>query len=56
MSRKGNCWDNSAMESFFKTLFIQDGCWAAVESMPETATGFTVELTQASASTTTAVP
>ena len=23
MSRKGNCWDNSAMESFFKTLKVE---------------------------------
>ena len=23
MSRKGNCWDNSAMESFFKTLEVE---------------------------------
>jgi putative transposase len=23
MSRRGNCWDNSAMESFFKTLKVE---------------------------------
>ena len=23
MSRKGNCWDNSPMESFFKTLKVE---------------------------------
>jgi transposase InsO family protein len=23
MSRKANCWDNSAMESFFKTLKVE---------------------------------
>ncbi len=23
MSRKGNCWDNAAMESFFKTLEVE---------------------------------
>jgi transposase InsO family protein len=23
MSRKGNCWDNAAMESFFKTLKVE---------------------------------
>ena len=23
MSRKGNCWDNTAMESFFKTLKVE---------------------------------
>jgi transposase InsO family protein len=23
MSRKGNCWDNAPMESFFKTLKVE---------------------------------
>ncbi|MFN9968450.1 MAG: integrase core domain-containing protein, partial [Phycisphaerae bacterium] len=23
MSRRGNCWDNAAMESFFKTLTVE---------------------------------
>jgi transposase InsO family protein len=23
MSRSGNCWDNSAMESFFKSLKVE---------------------------------
>ena len=23
MSRRGNCWDNAAMESFFKTLKVE---------------------------------
>ena len=32
MSRKANCWDNSAMESFFKTLKV-----ALVYSQPKAA-------------------
>ena len=28
MSRKGDCWDNAAMESFFSTLKTESACTA----------------------------
>jgi putative transposase len=35
MSRKGNCWDNSAMESFFKTLKVERVHQLRYETRPQ---------------------
>jgi transposase InsO family protein len=35
MSRKGNCYDNAAMESFFGTLKAESGCCGSHAGVPE---------------------
>src|SRR5690606_11721229 len=37
MSRKGNCYDNAAMESFFGTLKAESGCCGAYDTAEELA-------------------
>ncbi|WNO07976.1 DDE-type integrase/transposase/recombinase [Teredinibacter sp. KSP-S5-2] len=35
MSRKGNCWDNAAMESFFARLKVEEICTQTYQNLSE---------------------